>query len=166
MNNIWLSRRSFIKALGALGLVAALPPIAARAAPLELPARSFIDEAIIDAPITEETPLAWIRLNEEKVSIVGFDLTIKHDFNLSADGFYFPNRDLTTCEISFDSKSHYPVIDKYMNRGEVIDFEISIPGYEFSFSGKSLIVEMSSDDRSAVISTRMNTIGPLMAKVS
>lgn len=168
MNDLKLSRRSFIKALGALGLVAALPPVVIQAQPL--PAKPVIDDVVIDAPITKETPFAWIKLDGEKIAVTSVDLTVKYNFDLDFNSISLPDTSSTMCEISFESMEPSSIVTKHMHRGDPVSFEISIPGYDNIFVGRARVIEMiegiGTDSGNVVTSARMNSVGPLMVNLS
>lgn len=170
LKDLKLSRRSFIKALGALGLVATLPPVVIQAQPLQLPVKPVIDDVVIDTPITKEAPFAWVKLDGEKIAVTSVNLTIKYDFDLDFNSISLPDTSATMCEISFESMELSSIVTKHMHRGDPVSFEISIPGYDNIFVGRARVIEMTEGigmySRNVVTSARMNSIGPLMVNFS
>lgn len=171
MNDFKLSRRSFVKALGALGLAATLPSVALHGKPAQLPVAETIDDAVIDLPISKETPFAWVSLNGERIIATRIDISVKNTF----DDFDFlrspfsPDFPSTRCEVNFGSEfGCSSTVQNHMHRGAPVNFEISVPGYGTMFTGKAYIVEIQEGlgESGLFTSVHMNSVGHLGMRLS
>lgn len=105
-----MNRRDFLKIFG-LSLASTLLPV------------SVIDADALDAPVTDESPLAYVTIDGEQYVLVSFYMSLTTDWNYA-----------TTIDVSISFKgraSAYSIIAKGYT-----DFAIDVPGVKATFSGR------------------------------
>jgi len=105
-----MNRRDFLKVFGISALAALLPV-------------SAIDAAALDAPITDESPLAYVMIDGVQYTLVSLAMNITTDLY---DGMQI------SATIEFEGM---PSPYALMSKGYV-DFSFNVPGVNASFTGR------------------------------